>query len=55
MPDMAEFAFIGELRQRLGGIGAGRIDLGIGDDAALWTPPTGHSVVACCEDRKSVV
>jgi thiamine-monophosphate kinase len=46
---MGEFDFIEQLRERLGGIGAGRIALGIGDDAALWTPPPGHSVVACCD------
>jgi thiamine-monophosphate kinase len=49
MPGMAEFEFIGELRRQLGGIGAERIELGIGDDAALWAPPPGHSVVACCD------
>lgn len=49
MPAMGEFDFIGVLGRRLGGIAADRIDLGIGDDAALWTPPPGHSVVACCD------
>jgi len=46
---MSEFDLIARLRDRLAGIGAGRVDLGIGDDAALWTPAPGGQVVACCD------
>ena len=46
---MSEFELIAQLRHRLAGIGAVRLDLGIGDDAALWTPPAGQQVVACCD------
>lgn len=46
---MSEFDLIARLRDRLGGIGAARIDLGIGDDAALWTPQPGHQIVTCCD------
>lgn len=46
---MSEFDLIARLRDRLGGIGAVQIDLGIGDDAALWTPRPGHQAVVCCD------
>jgi thiamine-monophosphate kinase len=32
-------------RRARGGVPAGRVILGIGDDAALWRPPAGHAVV----------
>ncbi len=46
---MSEFELIARLRRRLGGIGADRLDLGIGDDAALWRPGPGLQVAACCD------
>ena len=46
---MSEFHLIAQLRHRLADIGAARLDLGIGDDAALWTPQPGQQVVTCCD------
>lgn len=46
---MSEFALIDRLRDRLGGIAADRLELGIGDDAALLRIPSGHALVACCD------
>jgi thiamine-monophosphate kinase len=46
---MSEFALIDVLRDHLAGIGARRLVLGIGDDAALWRPSEGCDVVACCD------
>lgn len=46
---MSEFALIDRLRDRLGGIAVDRLELGIGDDAALLRVPSGHALVACCD------
>lgn len=46
---MSEFVLIEALRERLGGVAADRLALGIGDDAALWRPTPDHTVVACCD------
>lgn len=46
---MSEFDLIAQLRARLGEFGAVRLDIGIGDDAAVWTPRPGHQLVTCCD------
>lgn len=46
---MSEFQLIAALRERLGAIGRERIERGIGDDAAIWRPGAGQSVVTCCD------
>ena len=46
---MSEFELIARLRQRLGDLGAGQLELGIGDDAAVWRPAAGMDQVACCD------
>ena len=45
----SEFALIDRLRQRLGAIAPGQLELGMGDDAALWRPSAGMDKVACCD------
>lgn len=46
---MSEFELIAHLRRRLGGIGADRLEVGNGDDAAVWRPGHGMQVAACCD------
>ena len=46
---MSEFALIARLRERLADIASGQLQLGIGDDAALWRPGAGMDQVACCD------
>lgn len=46
---MSEFDLIAGLRRRLGAIGADRLEVGNGDDAAVWRPAPGMRVVACCD------
>ena len=46
---VSEFSLIGRLREGIGSIGGARLQLGIGDDAALWNPSPGHSTVLCCD------
>lgn len=46
---MSEFDLIARLHERLAGIAPGQLELGIGDDAALWRPGPGMDQVACCD------
>ncbi|MBX3725742.1 MAG: thiamine-phosphate kinase [Xanthomonadales bacterium] len=46
---MSEFELIARLRRRLGATGADRLEVGNGDDAAVWRPGHGMHVVACCD------
>jgi len=45
----SEFTLIDRLRERLGVAGRERIELGIGDDAALWRSTDGATSVVCCD------
>lgn len=45
----SEFSLIGRIRDRIGAIGRDRLELGIGDDAALWRPSPGCTTALCCD------